>query len=237
MSLGVIRREGVAATSWVLPFAIPLLFFPSVAFDSYSVLTSIYHTCINPCGQYRWGVVHRHRPLVHCLWDQWPLKSFVAFLMLVDTVNLVFCIYTSYQFGVTNFGDYQSNQFDPWSQAAITLSAIVLAISVEHFYAYRVYHLGGGSPYLPAAISVTSLTEFGLGILFSAKVLKHTHDLDPPNFKGFFIATLIPKVPCDALITVGMVYHLLSSRTQIRRTNNVLNSLTIYFINCGTLHL
>ncbi|KAH9040986.1 hypothetical protein EDB85DRAFT_1923288 [Lactarius pseudohatsudake] len=50
----------------------------------------------------------------HCSRDQWPLKSFVAFLMLVDTVNLVFCIYTSYQFGVTNFGDYQSNQFDPW---------------------------------------------------------------------------------------------------------------------------
>ncbi|KAH8976870.1 hypothetical protein EDB92DRAFT_1043470 [Lactarius akahatsu] len=105
--------------------------------------------------------------------DWWPLKSFVAFLMLVDTVNLVFCIYTSYQFGVTYFGDYRSNQFDLWSQAvrllyhgvhpetykflkAITLSAIVLAISVEQyvchgefvkqfllkgssFYAYRVY--------------------------------------------------------------------------------------------------
>ncbi|KAH9040985.1 hypothetical protein EDB85DRAFT_1562763 [Lactarius pseudohatsudake] len=60
---------------------------------------------------------------------------------------------------------------------------------------------------------------------------------NPHSYQGFFIATLIPKVPCDALITVGMVYHLLSSRTQIRRTNNVLNSLTIYFINCGTLHL
>ncbi|KAH9173677.1 hypothetical protein EDB89DRAFT_683160 [Lactarius sanguifluus] len=173
----------------------------------------------------------------HCSRDRWPLKSFVAFLMLVDTVNLAFCISTTYQFAVTNFGDYQSIVFDPWGQSAITLSAIILGVSVEHFYAYRVYRLGRGSPYLPAAISVIALIEFGLGILFSAKALKHTHDPDPPNFEGFFIATLIPKVPCDVLVTSGMVYHLLSNRTQVRRTNNVLNRLTIYSINCGTLHL
>ncbi|KAH9028801.1 hypothetical protein EDB84DRAFT_258687 [Lactarius hengduanensis] len=34
-----------------------------------------------------------------------------------------------------------------------------------------------------------------------------------------------------------MVYYLLSNRTQVRRTNNVLNLLAIYSINCGTLHL
>ncbi|KAH8989419.1 hypothetical protein EDB92DRAFT_1817101 [Lactarius akahatsu] len=168
--------------------------------------------------------------------------------MLVDTVNLVFCIYTSYQFGVTNFGDYRSNQFDPWSQAvrllyhgvhpetykflnAITLSAIALAISVEQyvchgssFYAYRVYCLGGGSPYLPAAIvrprnlfgagthsheqSVTSLTEFGIILVFSVQ------------FKS---------VPCDVLITVGMVYYLLSNRTQVRRLSATVTITLVLF--------
>ncbi|KAH8995159.1 hypothetical protein EDB86DRAFT_3166370 [Lactarius hatsudake] len=39
------------------------------------------------------------------------------------------------------------------------------------------------------------------------------------------------------LITAGMVYYLLSNRTQFRRTNNVLNLLAIYSINCGTLDL
>ncbi|KAH9051966.1 hypothetical protein EDB87DRAFT_619358 [Lactarius vividus] len=34
-----------------------------------------------------------------------------------------------------------------------------------------------------------------------------------------------------------MVYYLLSNRTQVRRTNNVLNLLAIYSINCGTLEL
>ncbi|KAI9432024.1 hypothetical protein H4582DRAFT_2000182 [Lactarius indigo] len=34
-----------------------------------------------------------------------------------------------------------------------------------------------------------------------------------------------------------MVYYLLSNRTQVRRTNNVLNLLAIYSINCGSIHL
>ncbi|KAH9016369.1 hypothetical protein EDB83DRAFT_229102 [Lactarius deliciosus] len=57
------------------------------------------------------------------------------------------------------------------------------------------------------------------------------------SFQGFFVATLSVKVFCDILITVGMVYTLLSNRTRVRRTNSVLNLLAIYAVNCGTLHL
>ncbi|KAH9027096.1 hypothetical protein EDB85DRAFT_2276781 [Lactarius pseudohatsudake] len=172
----------------------------------------------------------------HCSRDRWPLKSFVAFLMLLDTTNLVFIIYTFYHIGITNFGDYQSLAFKTWSQPAITLSAIVLEVSVQHFYAYRIYRLRGGSPLLPAAISVVALTEFGIGVAYSVKVLKHMHD-PSSHFQELSIAAISCAVLGDVLIAVGMVYALLSNRTQVKRTNNVLNLLAIYSINCGTLHL
>ncbi|KAH9040327.1 hypothetical protein EDB83DRAFT_1654245 [Lactarius deliciosus] len=57
------------------------------------------------------------------------------------------------------------------------------------------------------------------------------------SYQGLSIAALSCKVLCDVLITSGMVYYLLSNRTQVRRTNNVLNLLAIYSVNCGTLHL
>ncbi|KAI9429568.1 hypothetical protein H4582DRAFT_1940482 [Lactarius indigo] len=50
----------------------------------------------------------------HCSRDRWPLKSFVAFLMLVDTVNLILCIHTTYRFGVTSFGDYRTLSTPSW---------------------------------------------------------------------------------------------------------------------------
>ncbi|KAH8976872.1 hypothetical protein EDB92DRAFT_1043198 [Lactarius akahatsu] len=174
-----------------------------------------------------------------CSRDRWPLKCFVAFLMLVDSANQVFAVYTNYHVSVTIFGDYISNAFKPllWSQLAITLSAIVLDVSVQHFYAYRIYCLGGGSPFLPAIISVVSLTSLGIGVADCAEILKHVHDPAKFHFQELSIASLSCKVLCDVFITSGMVYYFLSNRTQVRRTNNVLSLLAIYSINCGTLHL
>ncbi|KAH9016371.1 hypothetical protein EDB83DRAFT_2438924, partial [Lactarius deliciosus] len=53
----------------------------------------------------------------HSSRDRWPLRSFVAFLMLVDSANLVFLIYATYQLVITDFGDYEFSKFTPWSQA------------------------------------------------------------------------------------------------------------------------
>ncbi|KAI9435947.1 hypothetical protein H4582DRAFT_491393 [Lactarius indigo] len=192
--------------------------------------------------------------------DRWPLKSFVAFLMLVDSANLVCLNHATYHLIITNFGDYEFDKFTPWSQAAVVISTVVLEVSVQHFYAYRIYCLGWRSPYLPAAISIVSLTEFGefiflrsstpqnfhlilnrllrvIGIVYSTQILKHRDVSELGGFPGIFIATLSVKVLCDVLITVGMVYTLLSNRSRVRRTNNVLNLLAIYAINCGILHL
>ncbi|KAH9164268.1 hypothetical protein EDB89DRAFT_439831 [Lactarius sanguifluus] len=190
-----------------------------------------------PCSIYgvTWSQVYSYYNS-HCSRDRWPLKSFVAFLMLVDTANLVFIIYPSYHIVITDFGVNEFVGFIPWSQVAIGVSTVVLDVSVQHFYAYRIYCLGWRSPYLPAAISIISLAEFGIGIAYCTEILKHTPE-SAQNSQRFFVATLSIKVLCDVLITVGMVYTLLSNRTRVRRTNNVLNLLVIYTVNCGTLHL
>ncbi|KAH9027099.1 hypothetical protein EDB85DRAFT_143935 [Lactarius pseudohatsudake] len=182
----------------------------------------------------------------HCSRDRWPLKSFVSATRamfharelngslytivtssstrLVDSANLVFVTWTTYQFGVTNFGDYQSNAFVSWSQPATALSAIVLEVSVQHFYAYRIYRLG-------KVCRCTDNVRFWDCIQYTS----HIHE-PGSSFQGFSIAIFSCKVLCDVLITFGMVYYLLSNRTQVRRTNSVLNLLAIYAINCGTLN-
>ncbi|KAH9016375.1 hypothetical protein EDB83DRAFT_2321168 [Lactarius deliciosus] len=176
----------------------------------------------------------------HCSRDRWPLKSFVAFLMLVDTANLVFVIYTTYQLIVTNFGVYLPTEYAPWGQAQYVFfgsSQSKPLLKGRSFYAYRIY-CRWRSPYLPVAIagahsheqSVISLTEFGLGLGITLVVSVRYKN-------GFFVATLSVKVLCDVLITFGMVYTLLTNRTRVRRTNSVLNLLAIYAVNCGTLHL
>ncbi|KAN0135513.1 hypothetical protein V8E53_006792 [Lactarius tabidus] len=172
----------------------------------------------------------------HCSRDRWPLKSLVAFLLLVDSVNLVFANHVTYYMTITNFGDYL--QIMPWSLPAIDFSAMVLEVFVQHFYAYRIYFLSGRSPYLPAAISVVSLTAFGMGIVLGVKGLEHIY-LKGAHYRDIYIATLSCDVLCDFLITFGMVYTVLVNRIPFpnRSTNSVLNLLAIYAINYGTLNL
>ncbi|KAH8979386.1 hypothetical protein EDB86DRAFT_2985805 [Lactarius hatsudake] len=58
----------------------------------------------------------------HCSQDRWLLKLFVRTPTLIDTVNLVFYIYMTYQFGVTNFGDYRFTASHPWATSFSALS-------------------------------------------------------------------------------------------------------------------
>ncbi|KAF8274289.1 hypothetical protein EI94DRAFT_847837 [Lactarius quietus] len=169
----------------------------------------------------------------HCSRDRWPLKSFVAFLALVDLVSVVLTGHSTYYIGVTNFGDYSVFLDLPWSISATVFSSTIIKVFVEHFYAYRIYLLSGRSPYIPAVISASSLTAFGLGISIGIKGLPG----QGTPVQSIFISLLSFDVVCDFLITCGMVYTLLRNRSRIRRTNNVLNVLAIYAINCGILNL
>jgi len=149
---------------------------------------------------------------------------------------MAFVIHANYRIWDTNFGHYKAELFVPWSLPAIALSGFVLEASVEHFYAYRIYRLSRRSPYLPTAISAVSLASFGIGTFYCAKIVEYIH-VPGSHFLGFCIATVSCKALCDLLITVGMVYTLLSNRAEVRRTNSVVNLLTIYAIDCGTLNL
>ncbi|KAI0258265.1 hypothetical protein BC834DRAFT_944601 [Gloeopeniophorella convolvens] len=172
----------------------------------------------------------------HCQKDRWPLKSLVALLMAVDTLNVAFVTYTTYLEGVTNFGDYKSDARVPWGLPATALSAILLEIFVQHFYAWRVYKLNGGSLYLPAAISSVSLAAFGVGTVFCVELFEHPGDPES-HYKRFSITTMACKTLCDVLITIGMLSALSGKHSQLRRTNGVLNLMAIYAINCGTANL
>ncbi|KAF8266412.1 hypothetical protein EI94DRAFT_1733129 [Lactarius quietus] len=172
----------------------------------------------------------------YCSRDRWHLKSLVAFLMAVDSVNMAFIGHANYYYSVTIWGDLTAFNDMPWSFPAVALSAIILEVSVQHFYAYRIYLLSKGSPYLPVLISVISLTGFVTGIVFGVIGLEEVYVVSK-GFRALFIATGSSNILCDVLITLGMVYTLWSNHTLVRRTNTVLNLLTIYTVNCGILNL
>ncbi|KAH9004124.1 hypothetical protein EDB86DRAFT_2886804 [Lactarius hatsudake] len=98
----------------------------------------------------------------HCKGDRLFLKCFLALV-----------VHGFYVSGITNFGDYLADLRPPWCvdyptslSRLIKHNDFILTCSVQHFYAWRIYHLSLGQIYAPAFIVVLSLAELGKGCLF-----------------------------------------------------------------------
>ncbi|KAF8257667.1 hypothetical protein EI94DRAFT_1266885 [Lactarius quietus] len=145
----------------------------------------------------------------HASRDRWPLKSFVAFLALVDTVNVVFVTHSTYYLDVTNFGDYSAFLHLPWSLPSIALCAVILEVSVQHFYAYRIYLLSQRTFSIHFSSDLRQLIDSIRSR--DCAWCKRPATCTSPNtsFQNIFIASISCDLVCDFLITCGMVYTLL----------------------------
>ncbi|KAI0262481.1 hypothetical protein BC834DRAFT_891571 [Gloeopeniophorella convolvens] len=172
---------------------------------------------------------------VHGANDRLLLKTFVAVLMVMDSVNLAFAIHGSYVTSITNFGDYAADARMPWSIPSIGITGMILEVFIQHFYAYRVYRLSRGTLYMPIIITLLSLTAFALGLVFCIRLVIIPFETEAHSHIRFFIATIAMQAACDIIITTSMVCYLMQNRTSVPRTNSVLNMLALYIISCGTL--
>jgi hypothetical protein len=96
--------------------------------------------------------------------DRLFLKCFVAFLFILDSLQLAFVVHGFYVIGIINFGDYLADLITPWSLKVQSIIGLTLPCAVHQFYAWRVYHLSLGQIYVPALIFIMSLAEFGIAI-------------------------------------------------------------------------
>ncbi|KAI0258258.1 hypothetical protein BC834DRAFT_100635 [Gloeopeniophorella convolvens] len=169
--------------------------------------------------------------------DRLSLKSFVASLIVLDAVNMFLLAHTQYHDSVTNFGNGLADRSAPWSFMACVMTGIVINCSIQHFFAHKIYQLSKGALALPLAISTLSLGASGLGMTYGVKLIQNPWFADPGPQPRFAIISLALQVACDTLITGGMVYYLVRSKTGASTTNVLLNRLIFYSLNCGALNL
>jgi len=175
----------------------------------------------------------------HCQNDRLFLKCFVAFLLILDSLQLALVVHGFYVAGVINFGDYLADLKAPWSLKVQSILGIFLTVSVQQFYALRIYHLSMGRVHIPAFIFILSLAELGLGFVYLVHCFQYPYftqaKIQIPNST----AGLSIQVACDLTITASMVYYILTRHDTIaKRANLAITAvLALYCINSGALTL
>ncbi|KAF9064557.1 hypothetical protein BDP27DRAFT_1270145 [Rhodocollybia butyracea] len=230
-----------------MPALIPLDNLLGAAFIGIILSTTIYGvTCLQ--------VYHYY--MHHSSKDASLLKIFVGFLWTVDTLHVAFLATFYYSYTVTNFGDYVFLSKVNWALSSQTLVADIITISVQTFFAYRVYILSNKKLIIPIIIFILALGQLALAIVYVAKLWvllefqEERHYFLTANFNTaerwklisevgavirFGTGALAIDIAGDATVTIAMIYYLWKNKSSFKQTNNLINTLVTYTINTGLL--
>ncbi|KAI0651517.1 hypothetical protein C8Q79DRAFT_933791 [Trametes meyenii] len=171
--------------------------------------------------------------------DPGYMKIWVVIAVILQLLTAVFTMHTSYYYLVIYYMDPVSfTKPAVWTGSAVLLlEAISNAIS-ESFFARRVYMIGKEYRIVALSAMVMVLASCGCFIAVSVHALADVH-LVSTGSTG--LQAWLPTIGSvllligDLQLTIVLVYFLHKHKTNVRRTNSMLNILIAYTISSGTL--
>ncbi|KAJ7055064.1 hypothetical protein C8F01DRAFT_1321611 [Mycena amicta] len=150
------------------------------------------------------------------------MKFLVALLLLLDTTHVSLVFASIYGYAIRWRGDDSALQYvsKPFI-ASIGVTGVV-AFTVQMIYAYRVWRLSGGNPYLTTAIVSLAFVGLGSSTSMTTKTLRNPRwdETRVSNLSAGII--LASTITCDLLIAFTQVWlfhrHRLARLDRERRT-------------------
>ncbi|KAI0043266.1 hypothetical protein FA95DRAFT_1609528 [Auriscalpium vulgare] len=172
--------------------------------------------------------------------DRWLLRSLVALLWVLDTLQLTLLCHAVYHFLILNYGKPDMLEYSIWSLDLEVAPTVIVTFIVRCFFTARVWHLSDRKQILVFIIMVFSFAQLGVGL---AVCVFTTEEFDKlPDYKAICLVHLVPislqqasAVIADILISVPLVYYLSKSKTGVDRTNSLINRLIVWSINTALI--
>ncbi|KAI0822168.1 hypothetical protein BC628DRAFT_703459 [Trametes gibbosa] len=149
--------------------------------------------------------------------DRRILKALVLIIIVTETFHTAMWITACYEYLVVNYFNPANAIKTHWYiKITIPVTAITI-IFCQLFYAARVYYLGVQWQYrVLVGIVSTNTVEFSRSTWIISAAYGHA-------------------VLCDIFTTSALIYVLRRSRTGVKRTDSVLDTLVLYTVNTGLL--
>jgi len=162
-------------------------------------------------------------------------RYLVISLFIIDILHTVFSQVTLWEWFVAHVGDPGFVIKAPWSFAMSPVMCGIAAFVVQIFYAHRVYLLSNQRRIIPSLVAFGALFQLVWATAATAKVFIIQY------FSGFQVWTygvacwLGGAAATDLVITSTLVWILLSSKREIRETNNIIDRLIYLTIETNGL--
>ncbi|KAJ7618504.1 hypothetical protein FB45DRAFT_168609 [Roridomyces roridus] len=167
------------------------------------------------------------------------IKTTVLGVLFLETVQVIFFFYSSYDRFVNRFGETQLQLI--WADSLQLLAAYLGAFVVQIYFAHRIHRLTKGRPKF-------SISAFGLYIIFAfafvsivAGVVQTATSYHLRSYlkldqtKAITTVQAASSLACDGLITVYLWIFLSRQKGEFMRTNSLMDSLIHDAITRGLL--
>ncbi|KAI0058802.1 hypothetical protein BV25DRAFT_1205103 [Artomyces pyxidatus] len=165
--------------------------------------------------------------------DRWQLKLLVSVVWLLETVHEAFISHAVYWMLVVQYDHPESLNYVPWS--IIVFVNGLLALIVQSFFIYRIYHLGGRRIYLPIFVTALAIGQLVVTMVYTGRAyFYHLYSLSS-KVEGWSIAITSSMVLTDLVIAVCMSHLLLSFRTGFQRSDSMIIRMVYFAVTTGLL--
>ncbi|KAF9513486.1 hypothetical protein BS47DRAFT_971241 [Hydnum rufescens UP504] len=167
--------------------------------------------------------------------DRRPLKLAVAFLWTVDALQLACVSRSLYWWFVINYSNPLALGWATWEFAVYQINTVCASVTVQTFFAYRVYSLSANL-YAGVLVQVLVLLQFGFG---AATAIRANMNLEfqviVKECTWLVVSWLTVQATADIVIATSMCLLLRRRRTGFQKTDSVINRMVLYTISTGLI--
>ncbi|GAA6042363.1 hypothetical protein JCM8097_004478 [Rhodosporidiobolus ruineniae] len=169
--------------------------------------------------------------------DRKWLVGMVSFLLVCDVFHTAISVATIYNWTVSHYGDLTALVKSPWMFSWDPFLCGVVAITVQCFYAWRVFVVSKRKWLLPAAIVVLAVLSCAFAIGSTVKIyLLNSEFARFGEFRYGVGIWLISAAVADVLITGSLIYYLKrASQGDHQRSANIVRRILTVTIECNGL--
>ncbi|KAI0708356.1 hypothetical protein C8Q76DRAFT_859648 [Earliella scabrosa] len=167
--------------------------------------------------------------------DRWFLKIWVLVVTTLELLSTVCTMHGSYYYMVTHYFDPTILAAPPvWTLESTALLSPLAMLSVELFFARRLWIVGPKQRFIAVAVIVLDIVAFACGIVSFIFEVRRTA---VSNLMNTNIATssIVMDLASDLLLTTTLIYILNKSRTGIQETSSIVDALIKYAVGTGLL--
>ncbi|KAJ3916208.1 hypothetical protein F5877DRAFT_81108 [Lentinula edodes] len=174
--------------------------------------------------------------------DGWILRGLVAGVLVFDFVHQVLITHTGYAYLITFWQQPAKLRIVIWSLLAEVLFNGLTGFCVQCFLTYRIWKLSGTKVWLTVVVISLVFAEFGEKLI--AGLSRISYLLSLACVIAFAVIAFLRglSVTVNALAVVGDLFIagiltllLQRSKTGFRKSDTMINKLTIFAVNTGAL--